>query len=175
MIMITPAARLGAQVKPVEDTVLEKPHSPNKAALYSAVLPGLGQGYNKKYWKIPVIWAGFGVITYFIITNTQEYKKYKEAYGYVAAGDSGYIDNDYVDKYDQQQLLDAKNYYRRNMEFTYIIGGLWYLLNIIDASVDAHFFDYDVSEDLTIRLDPVMLHRRDDQKLISGLKLTLKF
>lgn len=152
-----------------------RPHSPTRAAVYSAILPGLGQGYNRKYWKIPIVYAGFGVITYFIISNTKEYNKYKEAYNYVATGDSSYIDNDYVGKYDEQQLLDGKNYHRRNMEFSYIIGGLFYILNIIDASVDAHFFDYDVSEDLTIRLDPVMQVRRYDTRPVSGLKLTLNF
>ena len=172
LLFLAYPSTLSAQVK---DTAVKRPHSPTRAAIYSAVLPGLGQGYNKKYWKIPIVWAGFGVITYFIVTNTREYKTYNEASTYVAAGDSVYIDNEYVDKYDEQQLLDGKNYYRRNMELSYIIGGLWYLLNIIDASVDAHFFDYDISEDLTIRVDPVMLHRRDDYRPVSGLKLTLKF
>ena len=175
LLLLFPAAPATAQVKAAGDSVMVKPHSPTKAAIYSAVLPGLGQGYNKKYWKIPIVYAGFGVIIYFIVSNTREYKQYKEAYNYVAAGDSGYIDNEYVGKYDQQQLLDGKNYYRRNMELSYIIGGLWYLLNVIDASVDAHFFDYDISDDLTIRVDPVMLTRRDDYRPVSGLKLTLKF
>lgn len=157
------------------DTLIKKPHSPTKAALYSAVLPGLGQAYNRKYWKIPIVYAGFGLITYFIISNTQEYRKYKEAYTYVANGDSTYIDNDYVGKYDEQQLLDGKDYHRRNMELSYIICGLWYALNIIDASVDAHFFDYDISEDLSLRLDPVMHVRRQDLGTVSGIKLTLKF
>lgn len=177
MLLLIPFSgiKLMAQVKPVADTSEIKAHSPTKAAIYSAVLPGLGQGYNKKYWKIPIVYAGFGVITYFIITNTSEYNKYKEAFTYVANGDSTYIDNDYVYKYDEQQLLDGKNYYRRNMEFSYIIGGLWYILNIVDASVDAHFFDYDISEDLSVRVDPVMYTRRDDRRTVSGLKLTLKF
>jgi hypothetical protein len=163
-----------AQVKNAQDT-LQKPHSPTRAAIYSAVLPGLGQGYNRKYWKIPIVYAGFGVITYFIISNTSEYRKFREAYNYVASGDSSYIDNEYVGKYNEQQLLDSKNYYRRNMEFSYIIGGLWYILNIIDASVDAHFFDYDVSDDLSLEIDPVMYVRRDDQRRVSGIKITLKF
>lgn len=175
LLLLFPSTPATAQVKATEDTVMVKPHSPTKAAIYSTVLPGLGQGYNKKYWKIPIIYAGFGVIIYFIVTNTKEYKQYEEAYYYVASGDSGYIDNEYVYKYDEQQLLDGKNYYRRNMELSYIIGGLWYILNIIDASVDAHFFDYDISDDLTIRVDPVMLNRRDDYRPVTGLKLTLKF
>ncbi len=173
--ILTPLKQLQAQVKEPVDTSAVKLHSPTKAAIFSAVLPGLGQAYNKKYWKIPIVYAGIGLITYFIVTNAREYKKYREAYSYVAAGDSGYIDNDYVGKYDEQQLLDSKNYHRRNMELSYIIGGLWYILNIVDASVDAHFFDYDVSEDLTIRLDPMIQVRRDDLRTVSGLKLTLKF
>ncbi len=152
-----------------------KVHSPTRAALFSAVLPGLGQAYNRKYWKIPIVYAGFGLLTYFVISNTSEYKKYNEAYRYVAAGDSSHIDNDYVTKYDEQQLLDARNYYRRNMELSYIIGGLWYILNIIDASVDAHFFDYDISEDLSIRIDPMMHRRREDPGAVTGVRLTLRF
>ena len=158
-----------------EDSTVVKLHSPTKAAIYSAVLPGLGQGYNKKYWKIPIIYAGFGLLTYFVINNSQEYKKYQEAYNYVASGDSTGIDNDYVGKYDKQQLLDGKNYHRRNMELSYIIGGLWYILNIIDASVDAHFFYYDISEDLTIRFDPVVRFHWQEPRPIPEIRFTIKF
>jgi len=175
LLTVVPASESQAQVKNQADTAKIKKHSPTRAAIYSAVIPGLGQGYNRKYWKIPIVYAGFGLITYFIVTNTSNYREYKEAYTYVASGDSSYIDNELVGKYDEQQLLDGKNYYQRNMELSYIIGGLWYILNIIDASVDAHFFDYDVSEDLSIRVDPVMHIRRDDLKPVSGLKLTVNF
>ncbi len=175
IMLAIPSSEIKAQKKANTDTLFIKKHSPTKAAIFSAVLPGLGQGYNKKYWKIPIVYAGFGLITYFIVTNSQEYKKYKEAYTYVANGDSTYIDNDYVGKYDEQQLLDGKNYHRRNMELTYILGGVWYLLNIIDASVDAHFFDYDISEDLTIRLDPVIHIRPEDFRTTTGIKLTVNF
>ena len=173
-LLITPLTAM-TQVPSAADTLSKKSHSPTRAAIFSAVLPGLGQAYNRKYWKIPIVYAGFGLITYFVLNNTREYKKYKEAYTYVASGDSGYIDNDYVGKYDEQQLLDGKNYYRRNMELSYIIGGLWYILNIIDASVDAHFFDYDISEDLSIRVDPVMHVRRQDLRPVTGIKLTVNF
>src|ERR1035438_5530514 len=64
----------------VPDSVMEKKHSPTKATIMSAVLPGLGQVYNKKYWKVPVIYVGFGILTYFIVTNAQEYNAYKGAY-----------------------------------------------------------------------------------------------
>ena len=175
LFLMAPENRVHAQVNDTIEANELKAHSPTKAAIYSAVLPGLGQGYNRKYWKIPIIYAGFGVITYFIISNTREYKNYKDAYNYVASGDTTGTNNELVGTYNESQLLDGKNYYRRNMELSYIIGGLWYILNIIDASVDAHFFDYDISEDLSIRVDPVMLHRRDDYRPVSGIKLTLNF
>jgi len=175
LILLTPQSVVQAQKKTTSDTAFKKPHSPTKAAIFSAVLPGLGQGYNRKYWKIPIVYAGFGILTYFIVSNTKEYRKYQEAYIYVANGDSVPIDNDYVDIYDEQQLLDGKNYHKRNMELSYIITGLWYVLQIIDASVDAHFFDYDISEDLTIRVDPMMHVRPEDLRPVTGVKLTLKF
>lgn len=174
-LVFVPLGEIHAQDVKQNDTIIIKPHSPNKAAIYSAVLPGLGQGYNKKYWKIPIVYAGFGVLTYFIVSNAKEYRKYKEAYTYVANGDSTGINNDYVGKYDEQQLLDGKDYHRRNMELSYIITGLWYILNIVDASVDAHFFDYDVSDDLSIKLDPMFHVRPEDFQTISGVKLTIKF
>jgi hypothetical protein len=170
-----PSTGLHAQNDTRQDSTVVKLHSPTKAAVFSAVLPGLGQAYNKKYWKIPIVYAGLGLLTYFVINNTREYKKYQEAYNYVASGDSTDIDNDLVGTYDEQQLLDGKNYYRRNMELSYIIGGLWYILNIIDASVDAHFFDYDISEDLSIRFDPIVRFHWQDAQAIPEIKLTINF
>lgn len=156
-----------------------KLHSPTKAALFSAALPGLGQAYNKKYWKIPIVYAGFGVFTYFIIKNRKEYVKYREAFNYVSRGDSTYIDNEYVFKYNEDQLRDGKNYYRRNLEFTYILTGLWYIINILDATVDAHFFDFDVSDDLSLRIDPIIDNCNfipgRGTGTINGLTITLKF
>jgi hypothetical protein len=156
-----------------------KVHSPTKAALFSAALPGLGQVYNKKYWKIPIIYAGFGVFAYFITNNHKEYVKYREAYDYVSSGDSTYIDNDYAYKYNEDQLRDGKNYYRRNLEFTYILAGLWYILNILDATVDAHFFNFDIDDDLSLRIDPMIDNRNflpsRNQGSVNGLTITLKF
>ncbi|MCK5838333.1 MAG: hypothetical protein KAG99_00730, partial [Bacteroidales bacterium] len=68
------------KIKKNQDTAWLNKHSPHKASIYSAVLPGLGQAYNKKYWKIPVIYAGFATFAYLISINTREYRVYKEAY-----------------------------------------------------------------------------------------------
>jgi hypothetical protein len=159
-----------------QDTV--KVHSITRATVYSAVLPGLGQGYNKKYWKIPVIWAGFGVMTYFIVTNTREFKKYQEAYIYVANGDTTGIDNEYVDIYTEAELEDGMDRYRRYRDLSYIITGLWYVMNILDANVDAHLFEYDISSDISLKWEPQLqpaINRQQYTDYTPGVKITLKF
>ena len=159
-----------------ESEVQPKPHSVGKAAIYSAVLPGLGQAYNKKYWKIPIIYAGFGAFTYFIITNNQEYVMFKEAYLYVANGETYPIDNKYVLKYNQTQLKEAMEYYRRNRDLSIILGGLWYTLNILEAYVDAHFFDYDISEDLGMKVSPAAVsYPLSPLQAAPGIKVSFKF
>jgi len=133
-----------------------KPHSPKKAALYSAALPGLGQAYNKKYWKIPIIYAGFGTLVYFIDNNNTEYNKFKAAYSYVISEDTGEPPNEYVERYESnsEKLRKIKDFYRRNLELSYILSGALYILNILDATVDAHFFHFDVDKDLSLEVSP---------------------
>ncbi len=157
------------------DTVI-KQHSPQKATLYSMVLPGLGQAYNKKYWKIPIVYAGFGALTYFVISNRNEYIKYRDAYDYVTKGDTAFpINNEYINKYAPDQLISGRDYYRRNLEFTYILTGLWYIMNILDATVDAHLYDYDISDDLSIRFGPVYDQAQFKPHFTPGVTLTFRF
>jgi len=153
-------------------------HSPHKATIYSMVLPGLGQAYNHKYWKIPVVYAGFGVLAYYISTNNTEYQKFKKAYTYVVNGDStAPPPNSYVKRYNKSStsLLAGKDYYRRRLELSYICTAAWYILNVLDATVDAHFFDYDISNDLTLRVEPVITPNYMTYKPSGGVKLTLRF
>ncbi len=153
-------------------------HSPRKATLYSMVLPGLGQAYNKKYWKIPIIYAGFGVFYYFIKANDSEYQKYKEAYYHALINEDGTLPpiNEYEAKYETDFLLSAKNYYRRNRDLSYILTGLWYVLNIVDATVDAHLFSWEVNDDLSLRVEPGLMAPVNSQfSAAGGLKLTLSF
>jgi len=156
IILLFPVMLTGQEM-PLKVVKEPKKHSVGRAAIFSAALPGLGQAYNKKYWKIPIIYAGFGVLTYFVISNNSEYVQFKEAYLYVSNGDSSYTDNPYVGKYDQSQLNEAMKFYRRNRDLSIIIGGLWYAINILEAYVDAHFFDYDISEDLSMRISPATI------------------
>ena len=158
------------------DSLEVKYHSPHKATIYAMVLPGLGQAYNKKYWKIPVVYAGFATLAYFIFNNRNEYVKYRDAYDYVTQGDTLFpINNEYVNKYDQEQLLSGRDYYRRNLEFTYILTGLWYIITVLDATVDAHLFDYDISNDLSLRFKPLKHNIPFTTPISPSLSLTLRF
>jgi hypothetical protein len=156
--------------KPIDSTSVIK-HSPKKATIMSAVLPGLGQIYNKKYWKVPVIYAGIATVGYFAVSNNQNYSKYKTAYKIRTDGDTNTIDEFYK-KYTDQNLLDIKNYYRRNLEVTVIAGVALYALNIIDASVDAHLFDFEVNDDLSLNIKPMIVP--NNTSFVSGLSLCLK-
>jgi hypothetical protein len=157
------------------DSILEKQHSPLKASLMSICLPGLGQVYNKKYWKVPIIYAGLGVMTYFIITNAQEYSRYKNAYIESVNNDTTGKYQDLVNKYTPEDLLSAKEYYRRNLEVSCILTGVWYILNIVDAAVDAHLFTYNISKDLSLKVDPIFIGQVKSRNFASGIRFSFRF
>jgi len=133
-----------------EDTTTKK-HSPKKAARLSAMLPGLGQAYNEKYWKIPVVYAALGTSTYFIINNNKEYQKYKNAYIARTDDDSTTVTSL---KFKTENIKLRRDYYRRNLELSIVITAGIYVLNIVDAAVDAHLFDFNVNENLSMRIEP---------------------
>ncbi len=143
-----------SQVNNTDSIPIDKAiHSPKKATIFSAILPGLGQAYNKKYWKIPIIYAGVGACTYFFISNNKEYKVLKSELQFRFLQDSLSLNPKYA-TYSNENLTSLKNYYQRNRELSLIVGILIYALNIIDASVDAHLFSFDVSDDLTLNIQP---------------------
>ena len=158
---------------------LSKPFkaSPRKASLYSMALPGLGQAYNKKYWKIPIIYAGVGALTYFGINNYSEYKKWGDAYEYKVTNQTYTYENDLPTRYTADQLLSQKNYYRRNFEVTILLGTLLYVLNIVDAAVDAHLSGFDVSDNLSVNItsQPLLNPKlsSNESSITSGAGLTL--
>ena len=149
---------LGSVSAKNDSIVVEKKHDPKRATLYSAVLPGLGQAYNKKYWKIPIVYAGIGTIFYFANTNGNEYRNYRDAFDYKSGTKTNVNEatKELANKYSSENLITIRDYYRRNMELSWIIMALWYGINIIDATVDAHFFEYDISDDLTLKVEPMI-------------------
>jgi hypothetical protein len=150
-----------------------KLHSPKVATIMSACLPGLGQVYNKKYWKVPLIYAGFGTIGYFAITNGDKYKKFETAYIYRIDNDSTTNDNVFIG-YSTEDIKIRKDYYRRNRDLSYIIGVIWYILNIFDASVDAHLFYFNVNDDLSLNFKPatIPLYYKNNNYTVPGMKLS---
>lgn len=154
----------------VVDTFYSK-HRANKAALYSAILPGAGQIYNKKYWKPPILYAGFIAIGYSIEFNNRNYQTFKKAYMYRVDGDSTTIDA-YEKIYpDANALLVRKDYYRRTRDLMWIIASGVYILNIIDAYVDAQLSDFDISDNLSMNAQPGIQFARDKSP-VPSLALT---
>ena len=131
------------------------PLSPAKAAFYSAVLPGLGQIYNKSYWKVPLVYAGIGIPIYFYIQNSKEYDRYMTAY---KRRQQGYTDDEFFyggasadqPRVNNDGLRQGIQFYRRNKELSIIVTIGLYALNIIEANVDAHLKQFNVDEQLTI-------------------------
>jgi hypothetical protein len=138
---------------------------PQKAALYSALLPGAGQVYNKEWWKVPILYTGAGVLTYFIVDNNNQYKRYNKAIR--SRIETPGTTDEYTGRLTNDQVLRARDFYRRNRDFTIILTGLTYLLNVADAHVFAHLKTFNVSEELS------MLPIAPDGS--SGIALTLNF
>lgn len=134
----------------------EKRHSPLKAALFSAAVPGLGQGYNKKYWKIPIVYAGFGGLGYALYYTTSEFYGYRNAYRLQVDGiTSTYGSYKGID--DKATLKEYRDYFKRNVDISAICTAVWYTLNIVDAAVDAHLFEWNMKDDLSVSWRPVFM------------------
>lgn len=165
--------------KKVKTRDTTKIHSPHKATMW-ALLPGAGQIYNRKYWKLPIVYAGFVVTGYFALSARAEYQKYNDAYicTLKAEADTTYIcTNPLSEKYSKQQLSTNSDYYRRNMELSFILMGVWYILQILDATVDAHLYYWEVNEDLSMRVEPIFqpVFIPTVKPSYNGLKVTFSF
>jgi len=146
------------------------PLSPSKAAFYSAILPGLGQAYNKKYWKIPIVYAAIGTGVYFYISNTNELNRYRDAYKRRLAG---FEDDEFFGQISDDGLVRAQQQFRRNQELSLLVTLGLYALNIIDANVDAHLLQYNVDENLAIK--PHVKYNEMENATDLGLTVNFKF
>ena len=134
-------------------------HSPRKAALYSAVLPGLGQIYNREYWKLPLVYAALGITTYTYIINMNSYRKYRDAYRIRMDGNADTVD-DYVGLYSDAGLKYLRDGYREYVDYSVLVFVLAYGLNIVDATVFAHLRNFDMSDDLSMKITPTVIDNR---------------
>lgn len=160
--------------KPAVKKVPGKYHSPKKASILSAVIPGAGQIYNKKYWKVPVIYAGFAGLAYSFQFNQSHYVKYRNALKYRLDDDASTTD-DYIGIYSDDQLGTLYRYYHRYRDLTVIGGMALYLLNIVDAAVDAHLFTFNVSDDLSMNIHPALINTAGTNHYVSGIGFNIKF
>ena len=138
------------------DTLLrQRKHDPKKAT-WLALIPGAGQAYNRKYWKMPIVYAGFFATGYLGITNGNDYRLYRDAYDFKAGIKTDVSEKAKTEagKYTDENLITLRDYYRRNMELSWIIMAAWYVVQIIDASVDAYFFYYEIDDNLTMKVEP---------------------
>ncbi|MGE4568874.1 MAG: DUF5683 domain-containing protein [Bacteroidales bacterium] len=172
------------------DTIYFK-HSPVKASVYSAVLPGLGQIYNRKWWKLPIVYGAIGGCGYAFLWNKEKYEDYRK--GYVHYFDKDPTTNHYlsltlagVDKKTgtvinaplvERQLVYYKDYYRRYRDMMLMVTVGAYLLNMIDAAVDAHLANFSVTEDITMQIVPQIAPMMANSSLVPiyGISLGVSF
>lgn len=159
----------------VKDTVKNKinPLAPAKAAFYSAVLPGLGQVYNKKYWKVPLVYGGLGASIYFYTWNNKKYHEYRDEYKRRLDGTSQIGDHPIYGRLTNDGLIRGQRFHQRNRDLSALITVGIYILNIIDANVDAHLMQFNVNDNLSVR--PEIYQNDFNNKYQSGIRLTYNF
>ena len=155
------------------DTTGVKTKNPKLAILFSAVLPGAGQVYNEKYWKLPIIYAAFGGLGYFAYTSNIKYKKHLLDLNRLQRNTTGTVILE-TEIYDEARLIKIKDKFRRRRDLSYFVMALVWGLNIIDANVDAHFYNFDVSREISFRLRPVYMNQEPYYSSF-GLKFSINF
>lgn len=171
----------------VESKKPDKIYSPKKAAMLSAAFPGLGQIYNRKYWKLPIVYGGLAALGYSIYWNNKYYVYYTNAYYDFVDDDpttnrwTQFIDPETIEGNTGAQsqlagrLENKKDSYRRDRDYMIILTIGMYVLNIIDASVDAHLSDFDISKDLSLRVEPQMKFNEVNHSHSLGMVCKFRF
>lgn len=142
--------------------------NPKKSGMYSSILPGLGQAYNRQYWKVPVVYAILGTAGYFIGFNYNKYTEYRQAYIYAIDGDIG-TKNKLSEAYDAQSLQRLQNNYKKDLDIIVLLTSVGYALQIMDAVASAHLRNFDVSRDITMQVKPMV------QNNFVGMGLVMNF
>jgi hypothetical protein len=163
--------------------VKKKVHSPRKATIRSLIIPGWGQIYNKKYWKVPIVYGAIGFPAYLFTFNKKWYDKTKYALSIVAnnrytgpgAADSlERVDRQlrrFVDQKDQGALIGYRNEFRRDMDYSILFTILMWGLNVVDATVDGHLKGFDVGDELSLKIKPAMI----PNTMTPGVSLVVSF
>lgn len=164
------------------DSAGSRIYKPGKAALYSAICPGLGQIYNRKYWKVPIVYAAIGIPVYTFFDNRTWYNRTR--YALAVAESTTPNTPEYADSLnnvhssllplvqDKQtnSLLNYRNEFRKNMDYSILFTLLFWGLNVVDATVDAHLKGFNVNENLSMQIKPAVISNR-----AIGLSFVFKF
>ena len=147
-------------------------YNPTKAGLYSAVLPGLGQYYNKKYWKIPIVWGGIGTGIGITLWNQKQYNRYREAFIAQLNGQTHEFSD--IPGITAEALGRTQDRAKRQRDYAIAVTGLVYILNIVDAVVDAHL--YEGRKDPDLALQPTVIYDEfGKQNSKAGFSLSYNF
>ena len=151
------------------------PLRPAKAAFFSAIIPGLGQAYNKKYWNVPIVYAAIGTGLYFYIDNNNIYKRYRNAYKRRLAGftDDEFYGDGEIPFLSNEALIRAQRTLRRNKELSMLVTVGLYVLNIIEANVNAHLLQFNMDKDLTLK--PFIDFNNPNYSAQMGFSFNIKF
>jgi hypothetical protein len=168
-------------------------HSPKKAGMLSAILPGLGQMYNHKYWKVPIVWGAIGGVGYLAYLNTAYYSFFHGAliianYPYHTNADlfnyaekSPYksiatnLSSTDISKMSEATFQIQNDYYQRNRDLSYFFVGILYLCNILDATVDGHLYNYNIDDDLSFHIQPSIFGAGMSASSAMGMSFRLTF
>tara|TARA_Y100000034_G_scaffold100570_1_gene124098 strand:+ start:26078 stop:26620 length:543 start_codon:yes stop_codon:yes gene_type:complete len=164
-----------AKKRALKNTYTYNPLAPSKAAFYSAIFPGMGQIYNKKYWKAPIVWGALAIPTYFYLDNNREYKRFRTAFKLRTAGlqDEFTLDDGSV-TVSLETLERAQEQLRQNRDLSILSGVILYILQIVEASVNAHLIQFNTSDALTLRPVIIQDQFRIDAPSV-GLNLRFNF
>lgn len=171
----TPDAKITADALIIDDTLVikAKKHNPKVATLSSAILPGAGQIYNRKYWKLPIIYGTGAFLVYNFDRNNSNYQRFKKAFDQ-SKNDLEITDPD-LQEFNLTELERGRDFYRKNRDYQIIFLGLLYTANIIDALVDAYLFKYDISRDLSLKMGPEIIPLNYNSNAACGVRVQLLF
>lgn len=179
---------IGLEEVATDTSNVEKGHSPKKAAILSTIIPGTGQIYNGSWWKMPIVYAGFAGLGYGLYFYQDYYHSYKTTYDnyrnpYLEQGLNPPADTILTVRgetgYSPVNVQQGRDFYRKYRDLCIIGVGVWYLVNILDAYVEAHLFEFDVSDDLSIRWQPAFYYTpvgcATPSPLPSGVRFAVDF
>ena len=153
------------------------PLAPSKAAFYSAVLPGMGQIYNKRYWKAPIVWGAIGGSVYMYIYNNDQYQRFRTAF---IRRQAGFTDDEFngegtLPLFDVERLEYQQERFQSDRDLWLVAAIALYALNIVDANVDAHLKQFNIDDDLSIDFEPYLDLNQVTNSPNYGMALIIKF